>query len=102
MFNKYDIIYNEMLSKNPSDMKGLSAEETDVENLRLAVVGELDAINLYNQMANTTKNNKVREVLLDIAGEEKVHVGELQKLLDELDPNNKEKRVQGREEVINK
>jgi rubrerythrin len=95
MYNKYGIIYNEMISKNPMD----SPESTDVEKLRLAVIGELDAINLYNQMATSTKNKKVREVLLDISNEEKVHVGELQKLIDELDPKNKEKREQGATEV---
>lgn len=101
MIDRYNTIYTEMLSQNPTDISTNTKVQSDVEALRLALIGELDAINLYNQMANATSNPKMAEVLKDIADEEKVHVGELQKLLDELDPNNKQKRQEGEKEVEN-
>lgn len=101
MIDRYNTIYTEMLSQNPTDISTNTKVQSDVEALRLALIGELDAINLYNQMANATSNPKMADVLKDIADEEKVHVGELQKLLDELDPNNKQKRQEGEKEVEN-
>ena len=98
----YKHIYYEMLSQNPVNVQKLQPGEKDIENIRLAIVGELDAINLYEQMAKTSTNPKVTEVLLDIAAEEKVHVGELQTLLNELDPENHDKLKQGKAEVENK
>ncbi len=41
----------------------------------------MDAIKLYEHMAAMTKNENIRKVLLEIAKEEKTHVGELQALL---------------------
>jgi len=38
------------------------------------MIAELDAINIYEQMANLTKNEEIRKVLLDIAREEMIHV----------------------------
>jgi len=48
----------------------------DKEILRVGVIAELDAINLYEQMAAMTENKDIKKVLLDIAREEKEHVGE--------------------------
>jgi rubrerythrin len=88
-----------MLSKNVVNTKKISTEKTDIESIRLAIVGELDAINLYEQIAESTNNAKIKKVLLDIAKEEKVHIGELQKLLDEFDLGNKSARDEGEQEV---
>uniref|UniRef100_UPI000AD2F60A ferritin family protein n=1 Tax=Methanosarcina lacustris TaxID=170861 RepID=UPI000AD2F60A len=38
------------------------------------MIAELDAINIYEQMANLTKNEEIRKVLLNIAREEMIHV----------------------------
>ena len=35
------------------------------------MIAELDAINIYEQMANLAKSEEIRKVLLDIAREEK-------------------------------
>ncbi len=43
----------------------------------MGIIAELDAINLYEQMANMTENEKIKKILLDIAKEEKTHVGEI-------------------------
>jgi rubrerythrin len=57
-----------------------------VEMLRDAIKAEYGAINLYEQMASKTTNEDIKKVLLDVAAEEKVHVGEFQKALTFLDP----------------
>lgn len=38
------------------------------------MIAELDAVNFYEQMANLTKNEEIRIILLDIAREEKIHI----------------------------
>ena len=44
----------------------------------LSIIAELDAINLYEQMASLTKSEAIKANLLDVAKEEKTHVGEFQ------------------------
>jgi len=70
-----------MLSKMPIDLSKVSKENIDKEILRAGIIAELDAINLYEQMAASTDNKDLKEILLDIAREEKTHVGEFQTLL---------------------
>jgi rubrerythrin len=88
-----------MLSQIPIDLKSISAEDLDKEILRVGIIAELDAVNLYEQMANLTKNPDIRAVLLDIAKEEKTHIGEFQALLLRFDPQQKEELEEGAEEV---
>ena len=52
-----------------------------IRALRIDLAGELEAIHLYTAHAEATDNELVKEVLQDIANEERVHVGELQRLL---------------------
>ena len=70
-----------MLSKIPIDLQKIKKDALDKEILRAAIIAELDAINLYEQMADMTRNVNIKKVLLDIAREEKTHVGEFQTLL---------------------
>ena len=88
-----------MLSQIPIDLKSISAEDLDKEILRAGIIAELDAINLYEQMANLTKNPDIRTILLDIAKEEKTHIGEFQALLLMFDPQQKKELEEGAEEV---
>jgi len=89
-----------MLSKIPIDIERIRKENLDREILRAAIIAELDAINLYEQMADMTQNKNIRKLLLDVAREEKTHVGEFQTLLlredhqqqDELEKGKKEAR----------
>ena len=71
----------------------------DKEILRVGVIAELDAINLYEQMANMTENKNIRDVLLDIAKEEKTHMGEFQALLLKEDKEQEKELEKGKEEV---
>ncbi|WP_019176607.1 ferritin family protein [Methanomassiliicoccus luminyensis] len=88
-----------MLSKIPGDIESLEQAVLEREAIRAAIIGEFDAIDLYEQLAAQSKDPLVKKVLLDIAGEEKTHVGELTELLKRLDPEQKEEFEHGREEV---
>jgi len=88
-----------MLSKEPIDLSEVSKEDIDKEILRLGIIAELDAISLYEQLAAMTSNEKIKKVLLDIAKEEKTHVGEFLALLLELDKEQARELEEGRKEV---
>ena len=70
-----------MLSKIPVGLENVKKEEMDKEILRTGVIAELDAIDLYEQMAAMTKNDQIKKMLLGIAKEEKTLVGEFLALL---------------------
>ena len=88
-----------MLSNIPLDLKKVKEGELDKEILRVGIIAELDAVNLYEQLAAMTNNEKIKKVLMDIAKEEKTHVGEFQALLLELDGEQVEELDKGKEEV---
>ncbi|AKB19973.1 MULTISPECIES: ferritin family protein [unclassified Methanosarcina] len=88
-----------MLSTLPIDLKNVAEEDIDKEILRAGIIAELDTVNLYEQMATLTKNNDIKTILLDIAKEEKTHIGEFQTLLLRFDPQQKEELEAGAEEV---
>jgi rubrerythrin len=70
--------------------------------LRISMMAEIDAVNLYERLAEVVTNPKIKEVLLDVAREEKVHIGEFEQLLDSLDPNFKKSKEEGKQEATNK
>jgi rubrerythrin len=88
-----------MLSKIPIHLNRVKKEGLDKEILRSAMIAELDAINLYEQMADMTQNKNIRKLLLDVAREEKTHVGEFQALLLIEDKEQRRELEEGREEV---
>ncbi len=88
-----------MLSQFPIDLDKVSSNDIDKEILRLGIIAELDAISLYEQLAVKTKNPNIKKVLLDIAKEEKVHVGEFESLLFKFDKEQVEEYKKGKEEV---
>jgi rubrerythrin len=88
-----------MLSVIPIDLNKIDKREIDREILRAGVIAELDAVNLYEQMASFTKNEMVRAILLDIGKEEKTHVGEFQALLLKLDQEQADELEHGKDEV---
>lgn len=89
----------DMLSKIPIILEKIDPKAIDMEILRAAIIGELDAINLYEQMAGLTQNEDLRKVLLDVAKEEKTHVGEFQAMLLRLDPEQATELKKGKAEV---
>lgn len=88
-----------MLSKIPIDLGKISDVDIDREILRAGIIAEYDAINLYEQMASLSENRNVKKILLDIAREEKAHVGEFQTLLLMLDEEQVKEMEEGKEEV---
>ena len=86
-----------MLSENPIKTEKVGKKNLDREILRLAIIAELDAISLYEQLAAATENKAIREVLLDVAKEEKTHVGEFQTLLLREDEEQVEELKNGKE-----
>ena len=73
-----------------------------VRAVRLMIADEFEAVQVYTQLAESIENELAREVLLDIADEERVHAGEFQRLLFELAPGEKELYAQGAVEVEGK
>ncbi len=76
-----------------------SKAQTDEDMLRQAIIAELDATSLYEQMARSTSNSKIKKVMLSVAKEEKVHVGEFQALLEEIDKEHGPALEDGKKEI---
>lgn len=70
-----------------------------IRAIRFMVAAEYEAIQLYMQLADSTDNVLAREVLRDIADEERVHAGEFLRLLRELAPEEQQYYDQGAAEV---
>jgi len=87
--NKFNKIINEHILCSLSDK----------EIIREAIQAEYDAVNLYEQMSNTTKNKKLKNLLLDVASEEKIHIGEFTAFLEKIDKEHADKVKKGYEEV---
>ena len=88
-----------MLSKIPILIDKVKSEDIDKEILRIGMIAELDAVSLYEQLASMTENNDIKKVLLDIAKEEKTHLGEFLALLLKIDGEQKDELEKGKEEV---
>ena len=88
-----------LLSKIPINLEKINKENLDKEILRAGIIAELDAINLYEQMAALAVNTNIKRILLDIAKEEKTHVGEFQALLLVNDKEQKKELEEGKKEV---
>lgn len=88
-----------MLSQIPIKIEKVEKKLLDREILRVVMIAELDAVNLYEQLAAATENEVIKEVLLEVAREEKTHVGEFQTLLLKEDTEQVKELEKGRKEV---
>lgn len=70
-----------------------------VRAIRLMIADEYEAIQVYTQLAESIDHELAKEVLLDIADEERVHAGEFLRLLQELAPDEIDLYAQGAAEV---
>jgi rubrerythrin len=91
-----------MLAKFPTDEAKLTKAVLDRQLLRLGIIAEYDAIDLYEQLAAATSDRKLREVFLDVAREEKTHVGEFLALLLERDKEQARELEAGKKEIRDK
>ncbi|MEM0343744.1 MAG: ferritin family protein [Thermoplasmata archaeon] len=91
-----------MMAKFPTDVSKQTKTDLDRQILRLGVIAELDAISLYEQLAAATSDRLLKDVFLDIAREEKTHVGEFLTLLLEKDKEQARELEKGKDEVREK
>ncbi len=67
------------------DMNNLDEAEFDLEMLREDLIGELQAINQYQDHIDSVESEEAKRVLEHIRDDEKEHVAELTRLLQKLD-----------------
>jgi len=70
-----------------------------VRAIRLNIAAEHEAIHLYMAHAEAIDHPLAKEVLIDIANEERVHIGEFERLLEILTGDEDRWVAEGREEV---
>ena len=63
----------------------------DLKNLREDLIGELGAINQYQEHIDETDNKEIEKILGHIIDDEKEHVAELIKIIRKLDQTQEEK-----------
>ena len=76
----------------------LTKEEL-IRAVRYMVAAEYEAVQLYLQLAESIDDKLAKMVLVDIADEERVHVGEFLRLLKELAPDEDGLYKEGYKEV---
>ena len=74
----------------------------EIQILRIGMIEEAKAINLYENMAKLSNDEQVRKMCLDIAKEEKVHLMEFQTLLSHLDSEFESTKSEAEQEVSEK
>ena len=87
---------------NPFSGVAKERKLTDAElirAIRFMISAEYEAIQLYMQLAESIDNKLAKDVLQDIADEERVHAGEFLRLLHELAPDEQKLYDEGAEEV---
>ena len=70
-----------------------------VRAIRLNIAAEHEAVHLYTAHADATDDPLAKEVLTDIANEERAHIGEFMELLRNLAPDEAKFLEDGRKEV---
>jgi rubrerythrin len=70
-----------------------------IRAIRLNISAEYEAVHLYMAHADATEDLFARQVLTEIANEERVHIGEFMELLRRLDPEEARFLEEGRAEV---
>jgi rubrerythrin len=70
-----------------------------IRAIRLNLAAEHEAVHLYMAHADATDHPLAKEVLTDIANEERVHAGEFQRLLEILTGDEQKWMAEGKAEV---
>lgn len=86
-------------SYNVKHCENKLTKEELIRSIRFNIAAEYEAIQLYQQVIEATDNQLVKDVLSDIANEEKEHAGELLKVLVEIAPEEAKYYAQGAKEV---
>ncbi len=88
-----------MMYQLPINLSKVKKEDVDKEIARVGMIAELDAVSLYEQLAASTENEGLKKVLLDIAKEEKTHIGEFAELLFHFDEEQVRETEKGKKEI---
>ena len=80
----------------------LMTPEEAVGALRLDLAAEEDAIHLYTTHAYAMANKDIRDALLDIADEERVHAGEFLRMIEGIAVDEAELMQRGANEIERK
>jgi rubrerythrin len=70
-----------------------------VRAVRYMIAAEHEAVQLYMQVVESTDNKLAKEVLTDVANEERTHAGEFMRLLKHLEPGEEKFYEEGYGEV---
>ena len=89
--------FSNIFSVKQSDRK--LTEDEVVRAIRLSIAAEYEAIQLYQQLAESIDDELAKNVLLDIAEEEVVHAGEFLRVLKHLRPKEFDRYDEGGKEV---
>ena len=68
--------------------------------IKLAIASEFEAIQIYQQIMESTDDKRIINVLKEITNDEKHHAGGLYKLLEFLSPSDAEEYEYGYQETI--
>ena len=76
----------------------LTKEEL-IRAMRFSISAEYEAVQFYTQIAESTDDELVKKVLIDVANEELIHAGEFLRVLKELAPDEQDFYDEGADEV---
>lgn len=71
-----------------------------IRAVRFGIASEYETIQLYEQLAESIDNEDAKKLLHEIAGDEKVHVGNFLHLLKILAPDEEDSYKEGWQEAI--
>lgn len=97
--SKINHYLNELMAVIPDKDSKISSDRKDMQILRTAIIAEYDAVSLYEQLAEAATNPDLKKILLDVANEEKVHIGEFEAVLEVLDPEHEKYEDEGEDEA---
>ncbi len=70
-----------------------------IRAIRFSIASEFEAIQLYEQLRDSIEDDKAKKMLIEIAGDEKEHVGNFLRLLKLLAPDEENYYKEGFEEA---
>ncbi|MEM0340798.1 MAG: family 1 encapsulin nanocompartment shell protein [Acidilobaceae archaeon] len=89
-----------MFARHPLESRESDLSKTRIaEALRVSIIAELDAINTYIQFAEAIRDERLKKLFLDVAREEKTHLGEFLAALKEVDEEQAKELYEGFKEA---
>ena len=70
-----------------------------VRAIRFSIASEYEAIQIYEEIAESIDDEKAQKILNEVANDERVHVGNLSYLLNQLSPKDEKSIKEGIDEA---